>query len=252
MRNTTGLRRAFARVSIALATAGLALGVVGCSEGIGGVVSMGVQDSSGMTRAEVSGLSAEERFDLYGVRYERARELMTEAQLQLSPGPWKWLTGGVGGPWGGPHAAYPFPGSDSRNTYYIDLTRTIHPEGAVGAREDAEPMVAYFESKGWDAELIDIESQTGLGPHRFEASAVTDDGFNVVYQVQDNGQYNLSVMSGLFWADQPELSSDIRHRIPRDSFFPPGEESVPGVYVEFPKWDSPKLWGQSVEADERD
>ncbi|UTX52824.1 hypothetical protein [Leucobacter aridicollis] len=194
-----------------------------------------------MTRAEAAGLSAEERFDLYGVRYERARELLTEAQLQLSPGPWRWLTGGVGGPRGGPHAAYPFPGSDSRNTYYIDLTRTIHPEGAVGAREDAEPMVAYFESKGWDAELADIESQTGLGPHRFEARAVTQDGFNVVYQVQDNGQYNLSVMSGLFWADRHELLIEINHRIPLDSFFPPDDESVPGVYVEFPKWSDPKL-----------
>ena len=201
-----------------------------------------------MTRAEVSGLSAEERFDLYGVRYERARELLTEAQLQVSDGVWGWHTGGAGGPWGGPRADIPLPGADSRNTYFIDLGRWIEPEGAVGAREDAEPMVAYFESKGWDAELVDVENQTGLGVHRFEAHAVTEDGFSVVYQVQDNGQYNLKVLSGLYWADQPELADDIDYRIPKGSFFPPGEESIPGVYVEFPKWDSPKLWGQNVEA----
>ncbi|GAA2824575.1 hypothetical protein GCM10010471_02450 [Leucobacter komagatae] len=208
---------------------------------------MNVEDSAGMTRAEVSALSAEERFDLYGERYERARELMTDAQLQLSTGSWKWLTGGVGGPWSGPSAAYPFPGADSRNSYFIDLTRTIHPEGAVGAREDAVPMIEYFESQGWEASLIDVEDRTGLGPHRFEARAVTEDGFRMVYQVQDNGQYNLSVMSGLFWADQSELSDDIDYRIPKGSFFPPGEESVPGVYVDFPKWSDPKLRGPDQE-----
>ncbi|TQL43855.1 hypothetical protein FB468_1892 [Leucobacter komagatae] len=109
-------------------------------------------------------------------------------------------------------------------------------------------MVEYFESQGWEASLIDVEDQTGLGPHRFEARAVTEDGFRMVYQVQDNGQYNLSVLSGLFWADRSELIRSINHRIPLDEFFPPGEESVPGVYVEFPKWSDPMLWGRGLEA----
>ena len=235
------MRRTQMRVLVALLGVVLASGLVGCSEGIGGLVDMSAKDSSGMSRTEVSALSAEERFDLYGERYERARELLTGAQEQVSSGVWGWHTGGAGGPWGGPRADDPLAGADSRNSYFIDLGRWIEPEGALGAREDAVPMVEYFESQGWEASLIDVEDQTGLGPHRFEARAVTADGFTLVYQVQDNGQYNLKVLSGVFWADRSELIRSINHRIPLDEFFPPGEESVPGVYVEFPKWSDPLL-----------
>ncbi|MGJ4845939.1 hypothetical protein [Leifsonia sp. Le1] len=208
-----------------------------------------VQDAAGMTRGEVERLTPEQRFDLYGERYERMKELMTEAQEQVSTDPWRWLVGGVGGPASGPTASDPLPGATGQNAYYIRMSRAIFPPGAVGDRADAEPVYDYFESKGWAAELIWIEDDLKLGFDRYDVRAITDDGYRLIYEVQENGQYNLDVRSDMFWGDQDELSSDIAYRIPEDQFFPPDETSLPGVYVPFPKWSDPKVWGPEVDED---
>ncbi|MGJ4844640.1 hypothetical protein [Leifsonia sp. Le1] len=224
------------------------MSVSGCAE-VGAMMTSTVQDAAGMTRGEVEQLTPEQRFDLYRERYERVKELMTEAQEQVSSESWDWLSGGVGGPAPGSYAYDPLAGSTGQNTYCFDMTRSINPPGATGERADAEPVYDYFESKGWAAELIWIEDELSPGSGRYDVRAITDDGYRLIYEVQENGQYNMSVISQRFWGDRDELSSDITYRIPKGQFFPPDETSVPGVYIPFPKWSDPKLWGPDVEED---
>ncbi|MGJ4845938.1 hypothetical protein [Leifsonia sp. Le1] len=208
-----------------------------------------VRDAGGMTRGEVERRTPEQRFELYRERYERMKELMTEAQEQVSTQPWRWLIGGVGGPTSGPTASDPLPGATARNAYYIRMTRAIFLAGAVGDRADAEPVYDYFQSKGWAAELLWIEDDLGTGPDRHRVRADTEDGYRLTYEVRGNGHYNFKVVSNMFWGDQDELSSSIDYRIPKGQFFPPDETSVPGVYIPFPKWSDPKLWGPEVDED---
>jgi hypothetical protein len=229
----------------------LALSLSACAGGITNVMTAGVQDSAGMSRTEVEKMTPEQQFDLMGERYARMQELMTEAQQQIHTGTWSWLSGGAGGPVGGPTGSDPLRGATSRTSYYLELIRAIVPEGAVGDRADAEPVVAYFESKGWKSRLIEVSDELDIGAHRWEAQAKTDDGYHLRYQVQENGQYNLEVVSGAFWCDRHQLSADVNHRIPEDQFFPPDEESVPGVYIPFPKWSDPILWGPNVAPNEQ-
>ncbi|WP_454110054.1 hypothetical protein [Leifsonia shinshuensis] len=200
-----------------------------------------------MTRTEVDRLTPEQRFDLMRERYERMQVLMTEAQEQVSTGTWRWLSGGAGGPEAGPTALDPLRGANGQTSYYLAITRGIAPPGAVGDRADAEPVVAYFESKGWRSGLIEVPDELGIGDHTWKARAVTEDGYYVTYEVQSNGYYNMEVLSGVFWCDRAELSDDVDYRIPKDGFFPPNEESVPGVYIPFPKWSDPKLWGPGID-----
>jgi hypothetical protein len=202
-----------------------------------------------MTRFEVERQSAKQQFDLMGERYERMQELMTEAQEQIHAGTWSWLSGGVGGPVGGPTGSDPLPGATSRTSYYLELVRGIHPPDARGDRADAEPVVAYFESKGWKSRLIEVPDELDIGDHRWKAQALTDDGYHLRYKVQENGYYNFEVVSGVFWCDRAQLSDDVAYRIPRGESFPPNEESLPGVYIPFPKWSDPYLWGPDIDTD---
>lgn len=227
----------------------LALTVSGCAEGITAMTTAGVRDADGMTRGEVERLTREQRFDLLGQRYERMKELLTEAQEQVSTGPWRWLTGGAGGPFAGPTAWDTLRGATGQTSYYLELTRSLNPPGAAGDRADAEPVYDYFESKGWDTALYEIEDELDLGAHSWDVRATTDDGYYLRYRVQESGYYNMEVTSGVYWCDRAELSRDVSGRIPRDEFFPPDEISLPGVYVPFPKWSDPKLWGRGVEDD---
>jgi hypothetical protein len=227
----------------------LALSLSACAGGITDVMTAGVKDSAGMTRAEVERMTPEEQFDLMEERYERIKGLMTEAQESISTGIWSWLSGGTAGPESGPTAADPVRGATLQNSYFLRVTRGISPAGAVGNREDAEPVVAYFESKGWKARLIEVPDELDVGDHRWEAQADTDDGYHFRYWVQENGYYSMEVLSGVFWCNYDQLSDDVSYRIPEDRFFPPGEESLPGVYIPFPKWSDPYLWGPDVDAD---
>ncbi|MGM1017808.1 MAG: hypothetical protein ACQEW8_09755 [Actinomycetota bacterium] len=221
----------------------VAVGVSGCA-GVRELATAGVEDAAGMTRGEVAALSAEERFDLLGERYARMQELMTEAQEQVSTEPWNWLYGGVGGPTAGTTALAPLGGASFENSYYLEISRSINLPGAVGDRADAEPVYEYFVSKGWEARLA--EPDTG----GYRVHAVTDDGYHFEYWVQENGQYNMILISESFWADQNELRSNVMHRIPRGESFPESGESVPGVYIPFPKWTDPKLWGREITDDD--
>ena len=210
------------------------------------------KDAAGMTRGEVARLSMKEQLDLLGERYARAQELMTAAQLQVSDGVWGWNSPGIGAD-SGPVAWDPLPEVAMENAYYLDMRRSIHPPGAVGDREDAEPMYEYFASQGWDTELVEIPDELDLDSGQFEVNAFTEDRFFLSYQVQPNGQYNLLVRSSMYWTagDRNDLNIEVLHRVPKGGFFPPGEESLPGVYTPYPKWSDPKLRGPDVEGEWR-
>lgn len=202
---------------------------------------MGAKDAGGMTRIQVEMLSLEERFDLVGERYARVQELMTPAQEHISTGPWAWGTGGAAFP-RGVSSFDLLSGATEESSYHLEMVRATVLEGAVGEKKDAEKMASYFESQGWDTKRSFIQDEE-LDYQRYEVVAHTKDGYWLEYQVQENGQYNLSVFSGTFWAgNYDELQEEVIYRIPKDGFFPYGEESVPGKYVKFPKWSDPKLW----------
>ncbi len=212
----------------ALVGAVLVLCAGGCS-GSGGEVK---RDGAGMTQAEAS-LSLREQFDLVEERIVRMQELMTDAQVQISPGVWGWGQKG-----GAPIAdvnVWSVPGMTSDNSYYLNMGRWIRPEGAMGAKADLEPMIAYFERQGWRTEFVTLELEGVFGPDHL-VRADTGDGYLVSWEVQTNGYYNMEVISKTFWGDSTDLQAAVS-RIPKEAR--DIEESVPGVYVPFPDWDDP-------------
>lgn len=200
---------------------------MGATEGTGAIDTV---DAAGLTLSQVQELSLEEQFDLVRQRDARMRVLITEAQDQVSPDTWKWLSSSLA-PMSGANAPGAVPGATRDNSYYLEVTRSIRLPGATGAREDIEPVVAYFESKGWETSVIE------LGGDRFWAKANTGEGYWVAYTVQPNGQYNLEVFSEMFWGNSRELLAAITNRIPLDvlKMF----ESKPGVFIPFPEWNDP-------------
>lgn len=248
MKAPSGRARSAVNAMTGLVAAVLVLGLAACSEGTTKMTNNGSQDAAGMTRSEVADLGPEKRFDLMGERYSQMQELLTEAQQQVSTDSWNWLTGGVAGPMPGPSAVDSLPGASEKDSYYLEMTRSINPAGAAGDRADAEPVAAFFESRGWTSEIVEVKDELDLGFHRFEAQATTPDGYYVRYEVQENGQYNMTVQSGVFWGDRAELTGNVSYRIPEDGFFPAEGASAPGVYIPFPKWTDPKLWGPDSDA----
>lgn len=212
----------------------------------------GEKDAGGMTRSEVEALGPEGRFTLVGDRYERMQELMTDAQLVVSDDEWKWKTPGFEAN-GGATAYDPLAGANNDNAYYMSMVRAVHPEGAVGAVADARPVYDYFVSQGWEVSLTENDfSELELEATRdFKVQAITADGYRVQYTVQQNGQYNMEVLTDTFWGDSDEI---IKNQLDR---FPPGQplfprglspelstqpgQSVPGVYTKYPKWSDPVL-----------
>lgn len=192
---------------------------------------MTVKDSDGVTRVEAELMSLREQFDLFGERYARLEELLGEAQVQVSSEEWIWLVKGIGAQNGMFAPTGALPGAEGENSYVIGATRAIHLPGAVGAREDAEPMLAYFESKGWATSTHD------RGTGGFAVRALTEDGYQLEYQVQSNGQYNMTVYGGPFWGDENRLSVNVLRRIPARQF--DVTATVPGVMIPFPKWSDP-------------
>lgn len=212
----------------------LSVSAIGCTRADRGMMhSEGRVDGAGMTQAEAS-LSLREQFDLVEEPIVRMQELMTDAQVQISPGVWGWGQKG-----GAPIAdvnVWSVPGMTSDNSYYLNMWRSIRPEGATGAKADLEPMIAYFERQGWRTEFVTRELEGVFGPDHL-VRADTGDGFLVSWEVQANGQYNMDVTSKTFWGDSTDLQAAVSDRIPKEAR--DIEESVPGVYVPFPDWDDP-------------
>ncbi|WP_235483941.1 hypothetical protein [Frigoribacterium sp. Leaf172] len=206
------------------------LAVAGCASGAGAVLGDEPQDTAGLTQAEAAGLSLEEEFGLASERYVEMQGVLEEAQLQISNGAWFWNGGDVLPVAAGADAfGEPLPGADDDNSYFFTAGRILEPEGAEGARSDLDPMIEYFDQKGWESGSREIG-------RNFEARADSGDGWWVTYTVRPNGQYSLAVYSEPFWTnDSGALFSAIADRDPAD--FP--EESVPGEYPPFPSWSDP-------------
>jgi len=190
------------------------------------------QDAAGMTREQVSQSTLEDEFGLVSDRYTHLQGLLEGAQRQVDDGPWRWNGGDVlpiGGGSGG--VGEPPVGADDSNSYYLSAGRIIHPEGATGAESDLEPMTDYFDEQGWTSSVEDVsDTHYLLGD--------TGDGWQVEYAVSGNGQYSLTVYSELFWTnDYGALLKAVSSRLPADR----PEESSPGEYVAFPRWDDPPL-----------
>ena len=217
-----------------LLVSSLALVVVlfgGC--GLLGVFGGSVEDAGGLTRFEVRKLSLEEEYQLLSERYTLMENKLEEAQLVIHDGIWEW-GGGDTLPLMGIHGPTGIQGGTSENCYYIEATRRIFPEGAVGAVEDLDPMIEYAKSKEWEYAFQDMSSGTRL-------RIATDDRWLFMYEVQKNGQYNLSIYSDVYWTnDTYDLLMAVGERMTPDyedgtQYFP--NESLPGEYVPFPKWD---------------
>jgi len=205
------------------------LAVSGCASGAGSA-GEDARDAAGLTQAEVAGLSLEEEFGLASERYVEMQGVLEEAQLQISDGAWFWNGGDVLPVAAGADAfGEPLPGADDDNSYFFTAGRILEPEGAEGARSDLDPMIEYFDQKGWESGSREIGRNS-------EARADSGDGWWVTYTVRPNGQYSLAVYSEPFWTnDSGALFSAIADRDPAD--FP--EESVPGEYPPFPSWSDP-------------
>ena len=206
------------------------LAVSGCASGAGAAGGHERRDAAGLTQAEVAGLSLEEEFGLASERYVEMQGVLEEAQLQISDGAWFWNGGDVLPVAAGADAfGEPLPGADDDDSYFFTAGRILEPEGAEGARSDLDPMIEYFDQKGWESGSREIGRNS-------EARADSGDGWWVTYTVRPNGQYSLAVYSEPFWTnDSGALFSAIADRDPAD--FP--EESVPGEYPPFPSWSDP-------------
>jgi hypothetical protein len=204
--------------------------VAGCASGAGAVLGDEAQDAAGLTQAEVAEMRLEEEFGLASERYVEMQGVLEAAQLQISDGPWIWIGGDVLPVMGGANAYGEAPeGADEENSYYFRTSRNVKLEGTTGARSDLDPMLEYFDEKGW-------ESGSAKIGRNFEARADTGDGWWVMYTVRPNGQYTVDVYSEVFWTND---SSAVRFAIAdRDA---PGfpEQSVPGEYPPFPSWSDP-------------
>ncbi|MEV8215179.1 hypothetical protein [Leifsonia sp. NPDC077715] len=188
------------------------------------------KDDAGMTRAEAEAISIEEVYALYAERYTRLQEMLRDAQLVISDGPWGWIGAGLL-PNGGNETAYRTPtGMTVENSYLLDDARTIQPPGAKGDEADLEPMRKHFAAQGWRIQVRnDFESSTDL-------LGWSEDGFCVEYTVRTNGNYSLSVYSGSYWGPGKELLVHLAERLRPELIL---RESVPGEWIPLPAWDAP-------------
>ncbi|MBD8704424.1 hypothetical protein SOM11_06860 [Frigoribacterium sp. CFBP9039] len=194
------------------------------------VVRQGGRDAAGLTQAEVAGMSLEDEFGLASERYVKMQGLLEEAQLQISDGSWVWIGGDVLPVMGGANAYGEAPeGANEDNSYYVRTSRNVKLKGTTGERADLDPMIQYFDEKGWESGSMKIG-------RNFEARADTGDGWWVMYTVRPNGQYTVDVYSEVFWTND---SSELRLAIGKRDVTPFPRESVPGEYELFPSWSDP-------------
>lgn len=216
------------------------LSVSGCA---GGMSDLTKKDGSGLTFHDVEKLSLEEEFDLAGVRYERANELLADTQAQINDSPWIWSDGIFGFTTGGAKVS-PDQDPSFKNSYYYDLRRTLQLPGATGAKEDLDPAIKYFESQGWNPEEYVYEDVEGGGAENdYEVVAVTEDNHKITYTVQADGYYNVQVESDEYWCNNDsELMRAILYRVPKLEPLPSPDARrylKPGDYTKFPKWSDP-------------
>ncbi|QYH36038.1 hypothetical protein [Salinibacterium sp. M195] len=212
-------------------TAILVMILSSCSIVHDAITTTGAEDAAGLTQAEVGKLSVKEQFELVEQRTEHLQELLTETQEQVSTDQWTWVVKGAI-PKSGNGAPGSVSGSTRENSYYLEAVRAVYQEGASGAQEDIEPMLSYFESKGWEASVG--EHTEG---HAYLVRAETGDGYRLNYRVQPDGSYSVSVISEMFWGDYTALLAAVADRIPDEAA--DVDESLPGVYIPFPQWDDP-------------
>ena len=201
---------------------GSGLGLTAC-----GAAEEGGRDGAGMTEREAAA-SIETQFQRVKERHLRMYELLTDAQLHVSDGLWERGHLGVV-PVPGPNA-WSVRGMGIENSYYLGLYASIHLPGGVGEKKDLDPMLEYFESKGWPVKVY--EWSTG-----WAARADTGEGFMVTWQIQQNGQYNIDVMSKTFWGSGRQLQREVVSRIPPENL--DFSDALPGVKPKFPNWDDP-------------
>lgn len=186
------------------------------------------KDAAGRTQAEVSKLSLHQEYNAYGDHYTHMQQLLKDAQLQVHDGEWEW-NGGDRLVLAGGNGVAPLEGSDTKNSYDMATSRLWSPPGATGAKRDLDPMIDYFESKGWKTSIRTIGDS-------HDVRGVTGDGWQVLYMVQPSGRYAIDVYSESFWTnDGDALSEAVGER--NDSNYP--DASLPGDYPAFPSWDSP-------------
>ena len=197
---------------------------------------MSVQDPSGLTRERSEAMTLHEHYDLFVQRYTRMQELIRDAQLVVSDGPWRWSGLGVF-PSGAEIVMRPLPGGTNDTTYYLDDGRTIQLPGATGDAADLEAMRKHFEAQGWAIEVDDVGREKNIW-------AYTDDGYRIEWMVQDTGQYAISVLSEAFWGPGEPLAHHISTRLPDD--FDLGQ-SAPGIWAPVPAWDAPVIHKSGVD-----
>lgn len=217
------------RVAVVLGCLLFIVGAQACAGGAGGNMNHNTTTGGAPSRTEAEATPISRQFALVGERSARMEALLTDAQLQISDEPWRWLHKG-GAPIPGPNA-WSERGMGVDNSYHLALGRAIWPEGATGDVADLEPMTAYFRDRGWPVRVRELEGTW------HEASADTGDGFIVSWRVQRNGQYNLIVDSVSYWGDARLLLREISGRIPEEAYAV--EESPPGEFVPFPSLDDP-------------
>jgi len=158
---------------------------------------------------------------------KKMQELIRDAQLQISDGPWYWV--GVGILPRSGEVSSVLPGVTADNSYYLTDSRIYEVPGLTGDPKDLELMRKYFESKGWDHGDVTFYDE-------YSVEAETGDGWVIKYVVQQTGQYYIEVTSGVFWGRGNEILHAIDARTPDDFG---SQESVPGVWAPFPKWSDP-------------
>ncbi|MGH1548502.1 hypothetical protein ACRAWB_04710 [Leifsonia poae] len=175
-------------------------------------------------------MSISEHYALYAQRYTRLEEMLRDAQLVISDGPWGWIGAGLL-PNGGNETAYMTPaGMTVENSYLLDDARTIQPPGAKGDEADLEPMRKHFAAQGWTVK------QQKLTQNSTDLQGWAGDGFCVEYTVRTNGNYSLSVYSGSYWGPGKKLLVHLAERLRSEDVL---RDSVPGVWLPLPAWDAP-------------
>ena len=190
-----------------------------------------VRDAAGLTRSEVERMPLAQQFALLGERYDRSQDLLAEAQRRVSSAGWKYLTRGMAPENGLFSPSGALPGSGGEDSYYLGADRAIQLDGAVGDPADLDPVLAYFDERGWEYQVNDVAE------FHHEVYADAGDGYLLEYRAQANGWYVMSVYAGPFWGSDSVLTAELSKRTLDEAF--EDEFTVPGVRVPFPAWDDP-------------
>lgn len=183
-----------------------------------------VRDAAGKTQAEVTKLSPEDEFTLYGQRYEQANKYLEQAQRALDTGEWEWIESGLAPSSGGGLA-----GATSENSYTLSMSRAIqlgdtYPDEAV-----TEDLEQFFTKQGWRIGHDHVGSDINL-------AAFTDDGYTIEYIFRSNGRISVEVRSATYWTnDSLELGETIHVRLKEGV----RKGSKPGESIPFPRWEDP-------------